>query len=101
MHCRYTDILVMYLTSDVRFAVLSELKSAAAPGCKIVLWANTISTEMAYQAMKLGVRGILRRPDVLLSLSHQQVCQAALPGFPGLHFAGSLLTSSPMEETSS
>jgi DNA-binding NarL/FixJ family response regulator len=69
----------MYLTSDVRFAVLSELKSAAAPGCKIVLWANTISTEMAYQAMKLGVRGILRRPDVLLSLSHQQVCQAALP----------------------
>ena len=54
------DVLLMDLTSEVTFAVLAELKRAV-PACKIVLWANTISTELAYQAMGLGVRGILRR----------------------------------------
>ena len=29
--------------------------------CKIVLWVNSISTELAFQAMGLGVRGILRK----------------------------------------
>jgi DNA-binding NarL/FixJ family response regulator len=54
------DVLILDLTSEVTFALLSELKSAV-PNCKVVLWANTISTELAYQAMGLGVRGILRR----------------------------------------
>lgn len=53
------DVLLMDLTSEVTFAVLAELKRAV-PACKIVLWANRISTELAYQAMGLGVRGILR-----------------------------------------
>ena len=62
------DVLLMDLTSEVTFAVLSELQQSA-QGCKIVLWANTISTELAFQVMGLGVRGILRRtlgPDLIV-----------------------------------
>ena len=39
------------------------------PGLRLVLWARNISTELAYQAIEHGVRGILRRThpaDVLL-----------------------------------
>jgi DNA-binding NarL/FixJ family response regulator len=54
------DVLLMQLTSDVTFAFLSELRRSA-PECKIVLWVHTISTELAFQAMGLGIRGILRR----------------------------------------
>jgi DNA-binding NarL/FixJ family response regulator len=61
------DVLLIQLTSDVTFALLSELRRSA-PECKVVLWVKTISTELAFQAMGLGVRGILRRtlgPDLL------------------------------------
>jgi DNA-binding NarL/FixJ family response regulator len=54
------DVLIMDLTSEVSVTVLSELKRSA-PDCKIVLWANRVSTELAFQAMGAGVRGILRR----------------------------------------
>jgi DNA-binding NarL/FixJ family response regulator len=60
MRSGQADVLIMDLTSDVTAAVLSELKRTA-PECKIVLWANSLSTELAFQAMGLGVRGILRR----------------------------------------
>jgi two-component system, NarL family, nitrate/nitrite response regulator NarL len=54
------DLILMDLTSEVTFGVLSEMKHALAH-TKIVLWVNTISTELAFQAMGLGVRGILRK----------------------------------------
>ena len=54
------DVLLMQLNSEVTFAVLSELRRSA-PQCKIVLWVNAVSTELAFQAMNLGIRGILRR----------------------------------------
>jgi len=54
------DILLLDLSPEVTFAVLSELKQAA-PDTAIVLWVNSISTELAFQAMGLGVRGILRK----------------------------------------
>jgi DNA-binding NarL/FixJ family response regulator len=50
----------MDLTPEITFAVLSEMKHAMM-NCKIVLWVNSISTELAFQAMGLGVRGILRK----------------------------------------
>jgi DNA-binding NarL/FixJ family response regulator len=68
-----TDVLVMDVTSEVTFVVLSELQSAA-PECKIVLWVNTISTELAYQVMGLGIRGILRRtlgPELIVKCIHR------------------------------
>jgi DNA-binding NarL/FixJ family response regulator len=44
---------------EVTFSFLSELKETSE--CKIVLWVNSISAELALQAMSLGVRGILRK----------------------------------------
>src|SRR5581483_9968964 len=54
------DILLLELTADVTFSLLTELRNAIT-GCKVVLWVTEISTELAFQAMGLGVRGILRK----------------------------------------
>ncbi|MGD0496801.1 MAG: response regulator transcription factor [Bryobacteraceae bacterium] len=54
------DIVLMDLTPEVTFAVLSDMKHALIHA-KVVLWVNTISTELAFQSMGLGVRGILRK----------------------------------------
>jgi DNA-binding NarL/FixJ family response regulator len=62
------DVVLMDLTASVTFAVLSDLKKAMTT-CKVVLWVHEISTELAFQAMGLGVRGILRKTlasDLLL-----------------------------------
>jgi DNA-binding NarL/FixJ family response regulator len=68
------DILLIDLTSDVTFSILSELKKATI-NSKIVLWVHAISTELALQAMALGVRGILRKtlPSDLLVKCLQRV----------------------------
>ena len=55
-----TDIALLDLTPEITFGRLSELRRGVS-GCKIVLWVNTISTELAFQAMGLGIRGILRK----------------------------------------
>lgn len=54
------DLVLLDLTPEITFAVLSDLKHTMA-STKIVLWVNSISTELAFQAMGLGVRGILRK----------------------------------------
>lgn len=54
------DILLVDLTADVTFNSLSGLQETACQA-KIVLWVHSISTELALQAMSLGVRGILRK----------------------------------------
>lgn len=53
------DIL-LDLTPEVTFGVLSDIKRVVQES-KLVLWVNAISTELAFQAMGLGVRGILRK----------------------------------------
>src|SRR5438105_8782463 len=54
------DLVLMDLTPEITFAVMSDMKQVMSH-CKIVLWVNFISTELAFQAMGLGVRGILRK----------------------------------------
>jgi DNA-binding NarL/FixJ family response regulator len=54
------DILLLDFTPGVTFGVLRDIRLAARE-CKLVLWVNTISTELAFQSMGLGVRGILRK----------------------------------------
>jgi two-component system, NarL family, nitrate/nitrite response regulator NarL len=64
---RQPDLLFLDLTSDFTLDFLSSVHRTA-PGAKIVLWVHFISTEMALQAMGLGVRGILSKtlpPEVL------------------------------------
>jgi two-component system response regulator DesR len=54
------DLILLDLTPEISFAVLSEMKHVMVHS-KLVLWVNAISTELAFQAMGLGVRGILRK----------------------------------------
>src|SRR5271157_4160547 len=54
------ELVLMDLTPEITFAVLNDMKHAMM-SCRIVLWVNSISTELAFQAMGLGVRGILRK----------------------------------------
>jgi len=54
------DLLLIDLTAGITFGVLSSLQAAASQ-TRIVLWVNSISTELALQATSLGVRGILRK----------------------------------------
>jgi DNA-binding NarL/FixJ family response regulator len=60
MESMQPDLLLVDLTAGITFGVLSSLHEAASHA-KIVLWVHSISTELALQAMSLGVRGILRK----------------------------------------
>jgi DNA-binding NarL/FixJ family response regulator len=54
------DLLLVDLTAEVTFSVLSGLHQIARHA-RIVLWVHSVSTELALQSMSLGVRGILRK----------------------------------------
>jgi two-component system, NarL family, nitrate/nitrite response regulator NarL len=54
------EIILLDHTLDVTFALVAEIKQAAR-GAKLVLWVDTITTQMAMQALELGIRGILRK----------------------------------------
>jgi two-component system nitrate/nitrite response regulator NarL len=60
MELHQPDLLLVDLSAGVTFAVLAGLHEVAAHA-KIILWVHSISTELALQAMSLGVRGILRK----------------------------------------
>jgi len=54
------DVLLVDLTAEFTFGLLSGLQNLVAR-TKIILWVHSISTELALQAMSLGVRGVLRK----------------------------------------
>ena len=54
------DIVLIDLTRLVNFEVLSAMRKSIA-SCPVVLWVGDIHSELAFQAMGLGVRGILRK----------------------------------------
>jgi two-component system, NarL family, nitrate/nitrite response regulator NarL len=62
------ELLLLDLTSSIHFSVLVKLQHATIR-TKIVLWVHSISTELALQAMSVGVRGVLRKtlpPETLV-----------------------------------
>ena len=52
------DVVVCGLNRESELGGIQELQ-AAAPAARMVLWARDVSTEMAHQAVDLGVRGFL------------------------------------------
>jgi DNA-binding NarL/FixJ family response regulator len=54
------DLILLDLTEDVTYTALSELKQSSG-AAKVILWVKSVSTELAFQALGLGVRGILRK----------------------------------------
>jgi len=62
------DLLLMDLTADLTFSVLADLQRRF-PSVRVILWVRSISTELAYQAIEHGIRGILKRthpPETLV-----------------------------------
>jgi two-component system nitrate/nitrite response regulator NarL len=62
------DLLLMDLTHYVTLDTLAQLQDAS-PALKIVLWVDSVSVGVAYQALENGVRGILRKtlpPETIL-----------------------------------
>jgi DNA-binding NarL/FixJ family response regulator len=53
------DILLLNLTPEGTVGVLSDIKRVRQES-RLVLWVNAISAGLAFQAMGLGVHGILR-----------------------------------------
>jgi hypothetical protein len=64
------DLVLMDLNAEVSFQVLSDMKPAMRRS-RIVLWVNSISTELAFQAMGLGVRAS-SRPVTDRSKTHEE-----------------------------
>ena len=54
------DILLLDFTAELTLPALQNFKHSDAHP-KVVLWTYSISKELAFQAMELGVRGILRK----------------------------------------
>ncbi|MCC7175587.1 MAG: response regulator transcription factor [Bryobacterales bacterium] len=73
------DLLLLDLTPDLSFGVLLDAQRQLS-GTRIVLWVRTISTELAYQAIEHGVRGILKRthPAEVLVKCLQMVADGGL-----------------------
>src|SRR5215471_19035752 len=53
------DVVLLERGPEITFAALSEMKQISP--CKLVLWVNSLSTELAVQARSLGFGGILRK----------------------------------------
>ena len=53
-----SHVLLVHLISGIRLADLREIRSADRC-CQVVLWGEELGGEFAFQAMQLGVRGIL------------------------------------------
>jgi DNA-binding NarL/FixJ family response regulator len=60
IEARRPDLLLLDLRSDLTFGSLVEFQRRF-PAIKVVLWVRAISTELAYQAIEHGIRGILRK----------------------------------------
>lgn len=54
------QLLLVDLPAECNLSMLRDFRTAQ-PACHIVLWVRDISTEAAYQAIEMGVRGILKK----------------------------------------
>jgi two-component system, NarL family, nitrate/nitrite response regulator NarL len=55
---RRPDVLLLDLPADVDLSVVRELRQVA-PECKVVLWTRGVRMEFGWQAVEVGIKGIL------------------------------------------
>lgn len=63
------DVVIIDMDEETSFDRLLDIRRTMSARSKVILWIHAITPELAYQAMRLGVRGILRKSlgtDVLL-----------------------------------
>jgi DNA-binding NarL/FixJ family response regulator len=68
------DLVLVDLDDETPLNRLFELRREISASIRIVLWVPSISPELAYQTMRLGVRGILRKSlggDVIVKCLQQ------------------------------
>ena len=72
-------IVLIDMNGSVALPAISDLRKSC-PDCHICLWVRQMPDELAYQALRLGIRGILRRTlpaedliSCLSRLSHNEV----------------------------
>jgi two-component system, NarL family, nitrate/nitrite response regulator NarL len=67
MHAARPDVMLVYLTSRISLSDIRALRSAG-DRAQVVLWGEGLAGEFAFQAMQLGVRGILASTTAIDSL---------------------------------
>jgi len=67
---RQPDVIVYGLATEIDLGAIREVQSVA-PHSALVLWAREVSTELAHQAVTLGVRGFL---STTASAGHFKEC---------------------------
>lgn len=55
------DLVLIDIDDEMSLDRLFDLKRKISPRSNIILWVHSITPELAYQTMRLGVRGILRK----------------------------------------
>lgn len=61
------EIVLIDFVPEECFRLLLDLRDLA-PGCRTILWVRKVSAEIAYQALNVGVSGIIRTTESLLKL---------------------------------
>jgi DNA-binding NarL/FixJ family response regulator len=54
------DVILADASGDITLSFLTELKNSA-PATAVVLWVDNASTEFVFQALRVGVSGVLRK----------------------------------------
>jgi two-component system nitrate/nitrite response regulator NarP len=92
------DVVLLDMAPHLSLGLIQEIRSRV-PDCKIVLWTREISTEWAFQAIELGVRGILAKtlPASLHIKCLQKVCEGEL--WLAKNLTQHLLEGKPVELT--
>jgi two-component system nitrate/nitrite response regulator NarL len=54
------DLVLVDHALDTALAAIRQIRNAV-PQCKVLVWIESISTEQAFHAMNLGIRGLLRK----------------------------------------
>jgi two-component system, NarL family, nitrate/nitrite response regulator NarL len=54
------ELLLLDLPAECSLSMIREFR-ATRPACHIVLWMRNVSAEAAYQAIEMGIRGILKK----------------------------------------
>jgi len=92
------DVLLFDFSPEADLSFLAALRDAA-PCCRIVVWTRTLSTELAWQAIELGIKGILPKtapPEVIVQCMERVAADEA---WFDHSLTTTLLTSRPIRLT--
>jgi DNA-binding NarL/FixJ family response regulator len=60
LRTRQPHVLLLDISPDINLALISDVRKAV-PDCRVILWGRDVPHELSYQAMAMGIRGVLDR----------------------------------------